>query len=231
METKNKEILSLGLMCWTKMLIKRYHQQESYPFDSIDSQSIDNVYTVINDLLADKLDYEKFVQFDDSNCNHYGLRFPHHNPPPANQNGSNFDTFKRRLLRFKSVFEDSSITKLFVFFNRPIKKQGLSDYENILAKADAILKLAAGACNQFLIINNVRETAIDNHVNLNITQIDFEFYSTHHDENNVKAHLEYKPHFIPAYEKAKIPDFLLNFLSDEGAIIYKQIVPVAEHED
>jgi hypothetical protein len=231
METKNKEILSLGLMCWTKMLIKRFHQQESYPFDSIDSQSIDNVHTVINDLLTNKLDYEKFVQFDENNCNHYGLRFPHHNPPPVNQQGSNFETFKRRLLRFKSVYENPLITKLFIFFNRPIKKQNLAEYENIVHKADAILKLAAGEDNQFLIINNVRETAIDNHINLNITQVDFEFYSTHHDENNVKAHLEYKSHFIPAYEKAKIPDFLLNFLNDNDTAIYKQIVPVAEHED
>ena len=231
MITKNKEILSLGLMCWTKMLIKRYHQQESYPFDSIDSQSIDNVYNVIKDLLEDKLDYEKFVQFDDGNCNHYGLRFPHHNPPPDNQNGSNFETFKRRLLRFKSVYENSSIIKLFVFFNRPIKKQSLADYKNIMDKADAILKLAAGVDNQFLIINNVRETAIDNHINLNISQVDFDFYSTHHDENNMKAHLEYKPHFIPAYEKANIPCFLLNFLNNEKTAVYRKLVTVAEHED
>lgn len=226
-----KELLSLGVMCWAKMVIKNYHQQESYPFDSIDSQSIDNVYNVISDLLADKLDYEKFVMFDDKNCNHYGLRFPHHNPPPAKQKGSNFEAFQRRLLRFKNVYLNPAITKMFVFFNRPLNKQSLAEYENILNKADAILSAAAGDNNQFLIINNVRETAVKNGINPNIIQVDFEFYSTHRDENNVKAHLEYTSHFVPACKKAKIPEILLNFLNDSSVKSFIELVPVINDGD
>jgi hypothetical protein len=226
-----KELLSLGVMCWTKMVIKDYHQQESYPFDSIDSQSIDNVYNVISDLLTNKLDYEKFVTFDANNCNHYGLRFPHHNPPPAKQKGSNFEAFQRRLLRFKDVYLNPSINKMFIFFNRPLKKQSLAEYENILNKADAILKAAAGSENQFLIINNVRETTIKNNINLNITQVDFEFYSTHRDENNVKAQLEYTSHFMPACKKAKIPEILLNFLNASSVNSFIELVPVINDGD
>jgi hypothetical protein len=210
---KSKEILSLGSMCWTKMMLKKYHEQESFPFDSIDSRTINNVQTVIKDLLENKLDYEKFVIFDQKNYNHYGLRFPHHNPPPENQKDSNLETFKRRLLRFKDVYLDTNITKLFIFFNRPHKKQSLAEYEEILKCLEDILSNSAGEDNQCLIINNIRKTAILNYRNKKITQIDLEFYSINRDENNVEAHLEHDSHFIPAYKKANIPEFLLNFLS------------------
>jgi hypothetical protein len=198
------EIISLGASCHTKELIVNYQtNKQSMPFDSVNSYCIDNVYNVIEDLLNDRICYEKYVDFNERHENCYGLWFGHFDPPPQKQAESNLIVFKRRLGRFKDAFL-SDHSKLFVFYNRQSKK----DYpENkMLSKINSILEKANGN-NKILIINHIKDTMTETEtdhlkiVNLDVS-IDKDTF------NSLKPKQYFKEYLMSNFKKHGVLEFL-----------------------
>lgn len=206
-----KEVISLGSMCWTRWLIMPYQtNQETLPFDWLDSKSIKNIHKVIVDLLNDRLNVEQFVTLDEKSCNLYDLWFGHYNPPPKNQKDSNLEVFTRRLNRFKMQYLNPEIKKLFVYYNRQTDKE--INYTDILNTAEDILKNAKGAGNQLLLINHSKNTHISDYENDDVTAFDLDFYSLQHDENNCKTSIKYEEHFVPACKRSNVLNFISRFI-------------------
>lgn len=129
------KIISLGSMCYTMHLVNKY-KVLSYPFDSVNGYSLQNVVTVLEHMQNNTLDVEKFITLGDASLfnevnkysvdwmnnkphtSGYGMWIAHHVPnKPTFQKDDNVTTFTRRFHRLKDEL-NSPNKCILVYYNR-----------------------------------------------------------------------------------------------------------------
>jgi hypothetical protein len=108
--------ISLGSACYTALSLIP-NKGESLPFDSVNNFcDLEAVYEILNDLMNDNFDINKFTELDDKSFNKYGFDLRHFNPHKWSEEPRD-QIFIRRFERLKNILKTAE-NVIFVYYKR-----------------------------------------------------------------------------------------------------------------